>query len=70
MMSEKKRFGKCDECGATGSLEVIFLTGNDVNAHFCKDCEKIFLNRSELSSFIAFQYNKPPKKNLESVKAM
>ncbi|MFC1492285.1 hypothetical protein ACFLQ0_06840, partial [Nitrospinota bacterium] len=68
--SEKKRFGKCDECGAIGSLEEILLTENDVNAHFCEDCEKIFLNRSELSSFIAFQYNKPPKKNLESVKAL
>ncbi len=64
MMSEKKSFGKCDECGAIGSLEEIFLPRNDMNAHFCEDCEKLFLNRAELSSFIAFQYNKPPKKNL------
>ena len=69
-MPEKKRFGKCDECGAIGPLEEIFLTGNHVNAHFCVDCEKIFLNRSELSSFIAFQYSKPPQKNIEPVKAM
>lgn len=68
-MPEKIKFGRCDECGAIGSLEEIFLAGNDVNAHFCEDCEKIFLNRTELSSFIAFQYNKTPKKNIEPAKA-
>jgi hypothetical protein len=69
-MLEKKKFGKCDECGAIDSLEEVSLTGDDVDAHFCKGCEKIFLNRPELSSFIALQHNKPPKKNPESIKAL
>jgi heterodisulfide reductase subunit A-like polyferredoxin len=69
MMPEKK-FGKCDECGVIGPLEEISLTGNAVNAHFCVDCGKIFLNCPELSSFIAFQNNKPPQKNPEPVKAL
>jgi hypothetical protein len=69
-MPGKKRFGKCDECGVIGSLGEVFLPGNDVNAHFCGACEKIFSNRTELSSFISFQYNKPSKKNPESLKAV
>jgi hypothetical protein len=69
-MPEKKRFGKCDECGTLGSLGENSLSGSDVTAHFCGACEKTFLNHPELSSFFAFQSNKPPKKNPESVKKL
>ncbi len=66
MKSEGKNFGKCDECGGVGSLEEIVLPGRNLDARFCESCHHVFKDRPELSSFIAFQYSRPPENPLKS----
>lgn len=59
-MSDERRFGKCDECGAIGALVAVNSAGRVKSAHFCVSCQRIFDVYPGLSSFIAFQHSKAP----------
>lgn len=58
-MTDKSRFGKCDECGVMGILNVVPLSESGLAANFCPSCHRIFQDRPDLSSFIAFERGKP-----------
>lgn len=68
-MTGDSRFGKCDECGAMGILNSVALSECGPATNFCPTCHRIFQDRPELSSFIAFERGKPRREHVRPSEA-
>lgn len=49
---DRKRFCKCDECGALGLWDGVFMIEVDGFTYFCPSCNRIFEDHPDLSSFL------------------
>ena len=63
---DRARFCRCDECGAMGLWNGIYMMDLDEFAYFCPDCWHHFRDHLELSSFLMHK-NKLARENLHEL---